>query len=70
MKEEHRGISYSVVRIAAETWEWSVSFGDPPVLKMGEATSEPRAVLRVRQMIDETLRPGDSPTTGLEDSSR
>jgi hypothetical protein len=54
-EKEYRGISYSVVRTGATSWEWSVSLGAPTVLKMGEAASELLAAVRVRQLIDEAL---------------
>jgi hypothetical protein len=57
VKEKHRGISYSVVRTGAGSWEWSVRLGRrPAVLKMGEASSELNAAVQARQLIDEALK--------------
>ena len=53
MIRKHRGISYSVVRTAADMWEWSVNLGHPPpMLRIGEASSEYKGAMQARQLID------------------
>jgi hypothetical protein len=55
VKDKHRGVSYSVVRTGAISWEWYVQLGTPTVLKTGEASSEPIALMQAHQLIGNAL---------------
>jgi hypothetical protein len=40
VKEKHPGISYSVVRTGARSWEWFMHLDAPAVLKIGEGATK------------------------------
>jgi len=53
---EYRGIEYAIVQGSQpEVWKWSVMVGDPEMLRIGDASSEQRAEMQVRSIIDRAL---------------
>jgi hypothetical protein len=53
---EYQGIEYTIVQGSQPyVWKWSVMVGDPEVLRIGEASSEQRAEMQVRSIIDRAL---------------
>jgi hypothetical protein len=60
---EYRGIEYTVIQGSQpDVWKWSVMVGDPKMLRIGEASSEHRAEIQVRSIIDRalTIQKGES----------
>jgi hypothetical protein len=53
---KYRGVNYSIVRAAGlGVWRWSVLVGQPEMLRLGDAETEHRAEIEVRQVIDRAL---------------
>jgi hypothetical protein len=53
---EYRGIKFEVVQGSLPTvWKWAVKVGDPPMLRIGEASDQAQATARVRLVIDRAL---------------
>jgi hypothetical protein len=53
---KYRGVTYSIVRAAGlDVWRWSVLVGQPEMLRMGDAETEHRAEIQVRNVIDRAL---------------
>jgi hypothetical protein len=50
---DYRGVKYSIVQGSLpDVWKWSVTVGDPEMLRIGEASSEERAEIQIRSLID------------------
>jgi hypothetical protein len=53
---EYRGVEYTVVQgIERGVWKWSVSLGDPKMIKVGQAKNKQDAVAEVERAIDRRL---------------
>ena len=53
---EYRGVEYTVVQgIERGVWKWSVSLGDPKMIKVGQARNKQDAVAEVELAIDRAL---------------
>jgi hypothetical protein len=53
---DYRGVKYSIVQGSLpDVWKWSVTVGDPEMLRIGEASSEERAEIQVRSLIDRSF---------------
>ena len=53
---EYRGVEYTVVQgIERGVWKWSVSLGDPKMIKVGQAKNKQDAVAEVERAIDRAL---------------
>ena len=53
---EYRGVEYTVVQgIERGVWKWSVSLGDPKMIKVGQAKNKQDAVVAVEHAIDKVL---------------
>jgi hypothetical protein len=53
---KHRGVEYSVVQGGQpDIWRWTVTVGQPAMLRLGEAPSEQQAEAQVRKVIDRAL---------------
>ena len=53
---EYRGVEYTVVQgIERGVWKWSVSLGDPKMIKVGQAKNKQDAVAEVELAIDRAL---------------
>jgi hypothetical protein len=50
---EYRGIEYTVVQgIERGVWKWSVSLGQPQLIKLGQAPNKQAAVTQAELVID------------------
>ena len=53
---EYRGVEYTVVQgIERGVWKWSVSLGNPKMIKVGQAKNKQDAVAEVERAIDRRL---------------
>jgi hypothetical protein len=53
---EYRGVKYTVVQGSQpDVWRWSVLVGNPEMLRLGDETTEQKAVMEVRRVIDRAL---------------
>lgn len=53
---EYRGIEYKLIQgIERGVWKWSVSLGDPKIIKVGQAKNKQDAVAEVERAIDRAL---------------
>ena len=53
---EYRGIEYKIIQgIERGVWKWSVSLGDPKMIKVGQAKNKQDAVAEVERAIDKVL---------------
>ena len=53
---EYRGIEYKIIQgIERGVWKWSVSLGDPKIIKVGQAKNKQDAVAEVERAIDRAL---------------
>jgi hypothetical protein len=53
---EYRGVQYTVVQgIERGVWKWSVSLGEPKIIKVGQAKTKQDAVAAVEHAIDRAL---------------
>ncbi len=53
---EYRGIEYTVVQgIERGVWKWSVSLGQPQLIKLGQAPNKQAAVTQAELVIDRAL---------------
>lgn len=53
---EYRGHEFDVIQgNTPDVWRWSVLVGNPRMLRIGEATTEEKAVASVKQVIDRAL---------------
>ena len=53
---EYRGIEYKIIQgIERGVWKWSVSLGDPKMIKVGQAKNKQDAVAEVERAIDSAL---------------
>jgi hypothetical protein len=53
---EYRGVQYTVVQgIERGTWRWSVSLGEPKIIRVGQAKTKRDAVVAVEYAIDKVL---------------
>ena len=54
---KYRGVSYSIVRgKTLNVWHWSVTVGQPELLRIGDAATEHQAEAEVQQVIDRALK--------------
>jgi hypothetical protein len=52
----YRGHEFEVIQGSTpDVWRWSVLIGNPRMLRIGEATTEEKAVASVKQVIDRAL---------------
>jgi hypothetical protein len=52
----YRGQEFEVIQgNTPDVWRWSVLIGNPQMLRIGEATTEEKAVASVQQVIDRAL---------------
>jgi hypothetical protein len=55
---EYRGVEYTIVQgIERGIWRWTVSLGEPKMIKLGEGDSKSAAVAAVECAIDKVLAP-------------
>jgi hypothetical protein len=60
---EYRGVKYTVVQGSQpDVWRWSVLVGNPEMLRLGDETTEQKAVMEVRRAIDRALAIDKGPT--------
>ena len=53
---EYRGVQYTVVQgIERGVWKWSVSLGEPKIIKVSQAKTKQNAVAAVEHAIDRAL---------------
>jgi hypothetical protein len=53
---EYRGIEYKIIQgIERGVWKWSVSLGEPKIIKVGQAKTKRDAVVAVEHAIDKVL---------------
>jgi hypothetical protein len=53
---EYRGIEYKIIQgIERSIWKWSLSLGEPKIIKVGQAKTKQDAVAEVERAIDKVL---------------
>jgi hypothetical protein len=55
---EYRGVQYTVVQgieRGVRFWKWSVSLGEPKIIKVGQARTKRDAIVAVEYAIDKVL---------------
>ena len=53
---EYRGIEYKIIQgIKRGIWKWSLSLGEPKIIKVGQAKTKQDAVAEVERAIDRRL---------------
>lgn len=52
---EYRGVKYSVIQGNSGVWKWAVTVGKPPMLRIGEASTEQQVKIEVHRIIDRAI---------------